>query len=118
MFRSRRSCAHRRRQSSVNAVSRLARELLRDDCAQHHLERIASFPHLVGAHAIDERRQHRVGAAQMLDRSLEIERRARGGWSSHAPTLSARVTPVSYTHLRAHETPEHLVCRLLLEKKK
>eukprot|EP00658_Telonema_sp_P-2_P002690 TRINITY_DN11002_c0_g1_i3.p1 TRINITY_DN11002_c0_g1~~TRINITY_DN11002_c0_g1_i3.p1 ORF type:complete len:336 (+),score=64.85 TRINITY_DN11002_c0_g1_i3:141-1148(+) len=27
-------------------------------------------------------------------------------------------SPVSYTHLRAHETPEHLVCRLLLEKKK
>src|SRR5678816_3255647 len=27
------------------------------------------------------------------------------------PKLSA----VSYTHLRAHETPEHLVCRLLLE---
>ena len=26
--------------------------------------------------------------------------------------------PVSYTHLRAHETPEHLVCRLLLEQKK
>src|SRR5674536_289183 len=26
--------------------------------------------------------------------------------------------PVSYTHLRAHETPEHLVCRLLLEKQK
>src|SRR5674536_80975 len=25
-------------------------------------------------------------------------------------------TPVSYTHLRAHETPEQLVCRLLLEK--
>src|SRR5678816_4508672 len=24
------------------------------------------------------------------------------------------VTTVSYTHLRAHETPEHLVCRLLL----
>src|SRR5674536_391490 len=29
-----------------------------------------------------------------------------------------KVVPVSYTHLRAHETPEHLVCRLLLEKKK
>ena len=27
------------------------------------------------------------------------------------------VVSVSYTHLRAHETPEHLVCRLLLEKK-
>src|SRR5678815_1066345 len=26
------------------------------------------------------------------------------------------VPAVSYTHLRAHETPEHLVCRLLLEK--
>src|SRR5678815_4669892 len=30
----------------------------------------------------------------------------------------ATYPPVSYTHLRAHETPEHLVCRLLLEKKK
>ncbi|KQI09009.1 hypothetical protein K777_09955, partial [Campylobacter coli CVM 41970] len=28
------------------------------------------------------------------------------------------IESVSYTHLRAHETPEHLVCRLLLEKKK
>ena len=26
--------------------------------------------------------------------------------------------PVSYTHLRAHETEADLVCRLLLEKKK
>src|SRR5678816_4842648 len=32
--------------------------------------------------------------------------------------LYLSVIPVSYTHLRAHETPEHLVCRLLLEKKK
>src|SRR5678815_5638766 len=34
--------------------------------------------------------------------------------------LGNNVNPhtVSYTHLRAHETPEHLVCRLLLEKKK
>src|SRR5680860_9332 len=27
-----------------------------------------------------------------------------------------RVRPVSYTHLRAHETDSYLVCRLLLEK--
>src|SRR5664279_5380484 len=27
-----------------------------------------------------------------------------------------RVTAVSYTHLRAHETDSYLVCRLLLEK--
>eukprot|EP00658_Telonema_sp_P-2_P077943 TRINITY_DN7181_c0_g1_i1.p1 TRINITY_DN7181_c0_g1~~TRINITY_DN7181_c0_g1_i1.p1 ORF type:complete len:281 (-),score=87.46 TRINITY_DN7181_c0_g1_i1:25-867(-) len=33
-------------------------------------------------------------------------------------TRQVRAVPVSYTHLRAHETPEHLVCRLLLEKKK
>src|SRR5665213_1401968 len=29
-----------------------------------------------------------------------------------------RFAPVSYTHLRAHETGRNLVCRLLLEKKK
>eukprot|EP00658_Telonema_sp_P-2_P071127 TRINITY_DN60440_c0_g1_i1.p1 TRINITY_DN60440_c0_g1~~TRINITY_DN60440_c0_g1_i1.p1 ORF type:complete len:341 (-),score=83.96 TRINITY_DN60440_c0_g1_i1:66-1088(-) len=32
--------------------------------------------------------------------------------------LQGIIQAVSYTHLRAHETPEHLVCRLLLEKKK
>eukprot|EP00658_Telonema_sp_P-2_P018908 TRINITY_DN17401_c0_g1_i10.p1 TRINITY_DN17401_c0_g1~~TRINITY_DN17401_c0_g1_i10.p1 ORF type:complete len:110 (-),score=26.58 TRINITY_DN17401_c0_g1_i10:91-420(-) len=32
--------------------------------------------------------------------------------------MRERSSAVSYTHLRAHETPEHLVCRLLLEKKK
>src|SRR5678816_3196343 len=37
-----------------------------------------------------------------------------GGW----PRSHAVKSTVSYTHLRAHETPEHLVCRLLLEKKK
>src|SRR5678815_4804358 len=30
-------------------------------------------------------------------------------------TLIIPAITVSYTHLRAHETPEHLVCRLLLE---
>src|SRR5678815_893389 len=29
------------------------------------------------------------------------------------PSVRLYVVPVSYTHLRAHETPEHLVCRLL-----
>src|SRR5680860_1685587 len=32
--------------------------------------------------------------------------------------LSDHYDPVSYTHLRAHETDSYLVCRLLLEKKK
>ena len=32
--------------------------------------------------------------------------------------INFAVTPVSYTHLRAHETVLDIVCRLLLEKKK
>jgi len=38
--------------------------------------------------------------------------------SSFLRTTLLPAAPVSYTHLRAHETPEHIVCRLLLEKKK
>src|SRR5678815_5351351 len=50
-------------------------------------------------------------------------RQACASWDSATPRANAATvtwtnTPVSYTHLRAHETPEHLVCRLLLEKKK
>eukprot|EP00658_Telonema_sp_P-2_P041234 TRINITY_DN29487_c0_g2_i1.p1 TRINITY_DN29487_c0_g2~~TRINITY_DN29487_c0_g2_i1.p1 ORF type:complete len:318 (+),score=90.43 TRINITY_DN29487_c0_g2_i1:117-1070(+) len=45
-----------------------------------------------------------AGDGTMLEQALKIESQAR--------------LAVSYTHLRAHETPEHLVCRLLLEKKK
>src|SRR5659263_739422 len=37
---------------------------------------------------------------------------------SKASILSPFLRPVSYTHLRAHETRHDLVCRLLLEKKK
>src|SRR5450756_3207461 len=33
-------------------------------------------------------------------------------------SIGRLLTPVSYTHLRAHETRHDLVCRLLLEKKK
>eukprot|EP00658_Telonema_sp_P-2_P013006 TRINITY_DN14941_c0_g1_i1.p1 TRINITY_DN14941_c0_g1~~TRINITY_DN14941_c0_g1_i1.p1 ORF type:complete len:101 (-),score=24.19 TRINITY_DN14941_c0_g1_i1:67-369(-) len=47
--------------------------------------------------------------------------RRRSSSARSTSTLScpySALIPVSYTHLRAHETPEHLVCRLLLEKKK
>ena len=42
------------------------------------------------------------------------------GWAVLARYLTGVVcaVPVSYTHLRAHETVLDLVCRLLLEKKK
>ena len=39
-------------------------------------------------------------------------------WSRFAAMTTAVLAPVSYTHLRAHETVLDLVCRLLLEKKK
>src|SRR5674476_5275 len=45
-----------------------------------------------------------------------------GGKSFGSITCAGAITvsqwPVSYTHLRAHETGRNLVCRLLLEKKK
>src|SRR5680860_561491 len=37
----------------------------------------------------------------------------RSGWQV---IRHAKPIPVSYTHLRAHETDSYLVCRLLLEK--
>ena len=38
--------------------------------------------------------------------------------ADRAEVARVRRGPVSYTHLRAHETVLDLVCRLLLEKKK
>src|SRR5450756_140626 len=43
---------------------------------------------------------------------------ALGGTRTPTILLTATSRPVSYTHLRAHETRHDLVCRLLLEKKK
>ena len=52
----------------------------------------------------------------------QVRRRRRGVAAGHVPVFDdagvlATVGPVSYTHLRAHETVLDLVCRLLLEKK-
>src|SRR5678815_5826800 len=47
-----------------------------------------------------------VPAQQVVQHHLvESWRRA-----DHPVDVHVRVAPVSYTHLRAHETPEHLVC--------
>ena len=35
---------------------------------------------------------------------------------AYAFEIAVGIVPVSYTHLRAHETRSNLVCRLLLEK--
>src|SRR5680860_1719381 len=54
------------------------------------------------------------------DRGLEL-RFVTNNSTLHRSAVAARLVsygPVSYTHLRAHETDSYLVCRLLLEKKK
>src|SRR5450756_2950960 len=57
--------------------------------------------------------------------SSSVETRARTVGTSKGDTCDSwgvmakfLPSPVSYTHLRAHETRHDLVCRLLLEKKK
>src|SRR5674536_194081 len=53
-------------------------------------------------------------AAPLLLGALSVALVGQGAYYLRAQVCVAG--PVSYTHLRAHETPEHLVCRLLLEK--
>ena len=59
-----------------------------------------------------------AGGCQVKERHVERISTERYGrwWLRNANGLGAG--PVSYTHLRAHETVLDLVCRLLLEKKK
>src|SRR5678816_150190 len=56
-----------------------------------------------------------TGISGASTRKCECHLPARHG-TSPGSTASRWTLPVSYTHLGAHETPEHLVCRLLLEK--
>src|SRR5660397_280686 len=64
------------------------------------------------------------GATSFRTRSTSISAPPPGNESNPAACSRMRVSltvsplPVSYTHLRAHETKANLVCRLLLEKKK
>src|SRR5428012_20791 len=61
-------------------------------------------------------------ASDVYKRQLPEARDGRGADSNRLACGRYRVrgdlVPVSYTHLRAHETRHDLVCRLLLEKKK
>src|SRR5450756_1022722 len=49
---------------------------------------------------------------------LDRDTRLVGVWEWLIGEATRATIPVSYTHLRAHETRHDLVCRLLLEKKK
>ena len=48
--------------------------------------------------------------------ALSIVAQAKKACSDDLSKIKSCVKPVSYTHLRAHETDSYLVCRLLLEK--
>src|SRR5450756_2995066 len=64
----------------------------------------------VSQHAVRDMRRGLFEHLQTLSMSY-FDRHSQGD-------LMSRLTTVSYTHLRAHETRHDLVCRLLLEKKK
>eukprot|EP00658_Telonema_sp_P-2_P005568 TRINITY_DN12088_c0_g2_i1.p1 TRINITY_DN12088_c0_g2~~TRINITY_DN12088_c0_g2_i1.p1 ORF type:complete len:193 (+),score=43.80 TRINITY_DN12088_c0_g2_i1:178-756(+) len=76
--------------------------------------------------AYTHQEQTEAESMQTMSRRLGASHQARANSLGHdgagegTPPEGPDVAPgaVSYTHLRAHETPEHLVCRLLLEKKK
>eukprot|EP00658_Telonema_sp_P-2_P002529 TRINITY_DN10953_c0_g1_i2.p1 TRINITY_DN10953_c0_g1~~TRINITY_DN10953_c0_g1_i2.p1 ORF type:complete len:227 (-),score=23.56 TRINITY_DN10953_c0_g1_i2:98-778(-) len=61
-------------------------------------------------------RVRELAVVSSMGRLHQLENEVNNGTSEREETK--RRVAVSYTHLRAHETPEHLVCRLLLEKKK
>ena len=48
--------------------------------------------------------------------SFKFSQREKSTFGRFYIQISFTLTSVSYTHLRAHETSLHLVCRLLLEK--
>ena len=72
---------------------------------------IINIPHL-GASTAESEDNCAVMAAQELADYLE------NGNILNSVNFPNCSLPVSYTHLRAHETDSYLVCRLLLEKKK
>src|SRR5678810_1362378 len=80
-----------------------------------------------------EEKKRKIGAGYLTDQGAlflvaadlgasfdNVQRTKRGIKDLYigARDLDLTVRPVSYTHLRAHETGRNLVCRLLLEKKK
>ena len=54
----------------------------------------------------------------MLKTQIVVKAASRVLVNDELPAGRTGPAPVSYTHLRAHETVLDLVCRLLLEKKK
>src|SRR5678816_4262705 len=64
------------------------------------------------SYAWREVNSRRVGSAEVTELVLTSQTWREIPWKHYMVLVRPRT--VSYTHLRAHETPEHLVCRLLL----
>eukprot|EP00658_Telonema_sp_P-2_P004716 TRINITY_DN11750_c0_g1_i5.p1 TRINITY_DN11750_c0_g1~~TRINITY_DN11750_c0_g1_i5.p1 ORF type:complete len:109 (+),score=33.48 TRINITY_DN11750_c0_g1_i5:259-585(+) len=86
------------------------------DVSQDQCDRIRSNTESLNAQQESLNRSQQV-AAEAETRAADVLENLRAQRES-LQRSRAKNKPVSYTHLRAHETPEHLVCRLLLEKKK
>ena len=56
-------------------------------------------------------RQHRHQSSQAVDDTTEVSRLTASQIAAWGQVLTQQVGSVSYTHLRAHETPEHRVLR-------
>src|SRR5678815_4504988 len=102
----------------IRAVARLRRRTVVDVlAARHHVRRRRYGGERGVVAVVDERRLMAAVAAaigSVARVTPEVQReRHRGGADTMSPELvTAAPAAVSYTHLRAHETPEHLVCRL------
>src|SRR5664279_5830496 len=64
-----------------------------------------------------EARVNGLIAEMTLDEKIELISGDTPFRTHPIPRLNIPYFPVSYTHLRAHETDSYLVCRLLLETK-
>src|SRR5450759_3628592 len=106
---------HCRRDAGATAL-RALRGLYRLDDGVRHLAGLRLAAYVVGhdfpfADDLRYSRQHplrRLTLADVLEQQVAGE-----DLRGRVDLVQARVLPVSYTHLRAHETRHELVCRLL-----
>src|SRR5450759_2079258 len=63
-------------------------------------------------------RPEQNGSHERMHRTLKRATTRPADLYRPSPRAFPSVVPLSYTHLRAHETRHDIVCRLLLEKKK
>ncbi len=98
--------------SSATSKTNIAMATLAQSAGKKYVAAVskASLSVITGTDTLQKSVMRSIGELERLDAFVDKAGRT---W-----TPEGYVKTVSYTHLRAHETPEHLVCRLLLEKKK